>query len=400
MTVRRNMYRDSGPPALSFVLKVASRCNLNCGYCYVYNKGDTSWRNRPALMSDEVFEAALDRIRRHIQRSSQRTVDVAFHGGEPSLVSREQFSRWCERLRTVLGEIAAVNLSIQTNATLLDHRWVQVLRRNCVRVGVSIDGPPQIHDTFRVDHRGRGSHDAVVRGVELLRSGGVSPAALTVIQCGVDGLQVHRHLRSLGFTSIHYLLPDFTHDTIGPLRRRYGPTPCADYLLPILDYWWENEAQVRVGIFWHLARLILGGTTDVDYFGSPPLRFMFIESDGSIEGLDVLRVCHNGIANTGLNVRTEDFAEVANTSPFYRQVIFDGLTPPAGCAGCREAPTCGGGYLPHRYSRDRQFDNRSIWCADILLLFDRFRALLEVSVAETHRRQNELRACAQDNVAE
>jgi uncharacterized protein len=375
-------------PRLSFTFKVAARCNLNCSYCYMYNKGDELWRTRPKIMSDEVFEAAVERIRTHCIASGQSTVNIAFHGGEPSLVGAAQFSDWCETLRRRLGDLARVRLSIQTNGTLLDAHWVDALLKHDVTVGVSIDGPKGIHDAARVDHQGAGSYESVARGLHLLQTSGVQTEALTVLPFGVDGLDLHLHLRSLGLRHISYLLPDFTHDTVAAVKQQYGPTPCADFLLPILNYWWLNEASdVKVGIFWHAARLIFGGQSGVDYFGSRPLRFMFIETDGGIEGLDVLRVCAEGMSGTGLNVMSSDFAEVARVSPFHQDVIFEGVAPPAPCIGCPEENTCRGGYLPHRYSLANSFDNRSIWCADILLLFGRFRELLNVSPAETAARR-------------
>src|SRR5689334_14701443 len=78
--------RKSASHVSTFILKIASRCNLNCSYCYVYNKGDSSWASRPAIMSNTVFRAALDRIKRHCDTSGQREVMLAFHGGEPTLV--------------------------------------------------------------------------------------------------------------------------------------------------------------------------------------------------------------------------------------------------------------------------------------------------------------------------
>src|SRR5207248_1564342 len=81
--------------SLAFVLKVASRCNLNCAYCYVYNKGDETWRDRPVVMSDDVVEAAIDRIDAWCRGSGQTRVNVTFHGGEPLLAGRRRFDRWC-----------------------------------------------------------------------------------------------------------------------------------------------------------------------------------------------------------------------------------------------------------------------------------------------------------------
>src|SRR5438034_517413 len=111
---------------LQVVLKVASRCNLNCSYCYVYNKGDNSWRNRPALMSDEVFRAAIDRTRRHCQHSHQRSVCLTFHGGEPCLAGATRLEAWCRYARETLDDVVRVKLCLQTNGTLLDEAWVDV----------------------------------------------------------------------------------------------------------------------------------------------------------------------------------------------------------------------------------------------------------------------------------
>ena len=77
------------------------------------------------------------------------------------------------------------------------------------------------------------------------------------------------------------------------------------YALPIFDHWWASwPSRVTIRFFWSIARLVLGAESETDLFGNGPLRFVFVEADGSIEGLDVLRACRNGLAQTGLNVLT------------------------------------------------------------------------------------------------
>src|SRR5688500_2285726 len=92
---------DASAP-LQFVLKVTARCNLDCSYCYVFNKADQSWRSRSRVMPDEVFDAALARIRRHCDRSAQPVIRLMFHGGEPLLAGVPRFGRWLERIHTAL----------------------------------------------------------------------------------------------------------------------------------------------------------------------------------------------------------------------------------------------------------------------------------------------------------
>jgi uncharacterized protein len=378
-------------PALEFVLKVASRCNLNCSYCYVFNQGDASWRQRPAFFSDEVLTAAIERIRRYIARSGQGSVRILFHGGEPLLAGHERLSNWCARLRSDLTDLAHVRLALQTNATLLDERFIEWIVEYDIDVGVSMDGPREVHDTFRVDHRGRGSYDDVERGLRLLREANRPINILSVIQFGIDPLLVHRHFVSQGASSINYLLPDYTHDTIAPVHRQYGPHPCADYLVPIFDDWWSNSTlDLKIPLFWNITRLVLGGDSRMDVLGNRPFHFVFIESDGAIEGLDVLRICPGGTYSTGLNVLEHDFHAIREASALHSAVMFDGVELPTACRSCRERETCAGGYLPHRHSLSNGFDNPSVWCADILELFDHIRISLGVSVDETAKRRIEL----------
>jgi uncharacterized protein len=376
---------------LHFVLKVAARCNLNCSYCYVYNKGDTTWRDQPAFMADDVFDAAVLRIRRYCEHSGQGSVTVTFHGGEPCLLGPERFADCCLRLREGLGELVQVRLVVQTNGTFLNERWAEVFRDHRVDVGVSVDGPKWIHDAHRVDHGGRGSYDRIARGINILHHFAIPISILSVIQLGSNGLEAHRHLARLRPQAIDYLLPDFTHDSIAPVREAYGPTPCADYLVPIFDNWLDSwPSGVMIRLFWNIVRLVLGGESQVDLLGNGPLGFVFVETDGSIEGLDVLRVCRNGMAQTGLNVLVDDFSDIAARSPLHGATIFSSPLLPSGCRRCPERDTCAGGYLPHRYSALNGFDNPSVWCADLLALFGHVRRRLGVPFEETALRRRVL----------
>ncbi|MFJ1608465.1 radical SAM protein [Streptomyces sp. NPDC088253] len=385
----------SSPP-LQFTLKVAARCNLACTYCYVYTKGDETWRDRPHLMSEEVFTATIARIREHCEIVGQRSIDVVFHGGEPCLMGSERFSRWCDRLRTELSSVGHVNITMQTNGVLIDRAWAETFRRHEVTVGVSLDGPAAINDRLRVDHRGLGSHARVLAGIGELRAASVPVHLLCVVNPEQDPIDVHEHLVSLSPHSISYLMPDQTHFSIAATRRQYGPTPCYDFLTRVLDHWWKHDpVTLTVQPFKLMAKVVLGGRAAVDYIGNNPYNYVFVEPDGSIEGLDVLRVCQPGLAQTGLNVRTSRFLDVANHSDLHRKMLFEGMPLPTGCRACPEAATCAGGYVPHRWGPGG-FDYPSAWCPDLLALFRRVRELLGVPAAETALRRRALDELAEE----
>jgi uncharacterized protein len=342
-------------------------------------------------MSDEVFEQALVRIVEHCSATGQQRFTVVFHGGEPCLLGEDRFDAWCGRLREVLGKSVHLNIVIQTNGTLLNPKWIESLKRHRVSVGLSLDGPKEINDANRFDHSRRGSYEKVIRGLRALQEADVPHGVGCVIPLGENPLTVHRHFLELGCRQITYLMPHFTHDTIAPIRERFGPTPCADFLIPIFDDWWfEGTIDVTIEVFKNIARVIMGGRSRSEGLGNNPPGYVFIEPDGEMEGLDNLRACADGLSQIGLNIRDSSFSDLLQSEVLVSQAIHKRMPLAQSCLNCRESETCAGGYLPHRYSRARGFDNPSVWCEDLLKLFDHLRSRLDVDVGETRQRRTKL----------
>ena len=362
-----------------YIIKIASGCNLNCSYCYVYNLADQSWRSKPPTMSEEIFSLTINAIERYARSTGSKRISILFHGGEPCLVGVARFRRMCDEIKRRGEGSLGIDLSIQTNATLIDREWADAFLEHQVDVGISLDGPRDVNDKARVDHKRRGSYDRIVDGIRLVMDAGVPTGILCVIPLGENPLSVHHHFLSLGIRAITYLLPHYTHDNIAAVRARFGQTPCADFLIPIFDEWsLDPSLKVCVHDLKNIAHIILGAPSFIDTYGGEPGAYVTVETDGTVEGLDSLRACAQGLSVTGSTVRDLEFglaAEPASAS------LMRSL--PSACRPCEEAKTCAGGYFPHRYSRQNAFDNPSVWCADILKLFRHVRQTLQVSPADT-----------------
>src|SRR3954447_4102098 len=111
-------------PFRQFVLKLSSRCDLACRYCYVYTKADQRWRNRPKAMPREVVGLVANRIAEHAARHGLDSVEVIMHGGEPLLAGREQIEHCARTLRAAARHRFRLTLRMQTNGTLLDRRML------------------------------------------------------------------------------------------------------------------------------------------------------------------------------------------------------------------------------------------------------------------------------------
>ena len=129
-----------------FVVKIASRCNLACDYCYVYQAADQSWREQPRVMSEAVFTGVCEQIARH----ARGPVSLIFHGGEPLLAGAATIERFATLARRVIGP---VDLRMQTNGTLVTPAKADELYMSGISMArISFDGGSAdflIEDIFR-----------------------------------------------------------------------------------------------------------------------------------------------------------------------------------------------------------------------------------------------------------
>ena len=179
-------------------------CNLDCHYCFYLEKerlypGTTDWG-----MTDAVLESY---VRQHIEaHAGQPVVSFAWQGGEPTLRGVEFFERVVALQRQYAGECRVEN-AIQTNGILIDERWSGFLAEHQFLVGLSIDGPEELHDRYRRDRGDRPTFAAVMRALELMKAHKVAFNTLTVVnrENVRRPLDVYRFLRETGSGFIQFI---------------------------------------------------------------------------------------------------------------------------------------------------------------------------------------------------
>lgn len=169
-------------------------CNLDCDYCFFLSK-EMLYPGSRFRMADDVLEAYLRQLIEAHRGLPE--VTIAWQGGEPTLMGLDFFRRSVEIVEACLEPGQEALHTIQTNGTLLDADWAAFFAEHGFLVGISIDGPPEIHDTYRVTKGNRGSYAQVMRGLGHLRDAGVEWNALTTIHAAnaERGLEVYRFLR-------------------------------------------------------------------------------------------------------------------------------------------------------------------------------------------------------------
>lgn len=148
-------------------------CNIACDYCYLAE------RDVAHFMSEDVVRAAI----RNARDSGLlgRELNVVWHAGEPLAAPVAFYEGAFDIMAEEVGATTAVHHSIQTNAMLIDERWCELFRRRDVHVGVSVDGPAEIHDRHRKTRDGRPTHSRVMQGIEQLQRAGIAFDAIAVV---------------------------------------------------------------------------------------------------------------------------------------------------------------------------------------------------------------------------
>jgi uncharacterized protein len=222
------------------VKPIGSICNLDCKYCYYLSKRDLYPDSSSFKMNDEVLERY---IVQHIEASPTDTVLFSWHGGEPTLLGVDFFRRAIELQRKHAPPGREILNGIQTNGTLLDEEWCRFLAEEKFYVGLSIDGPREVHDFYRVDKNDRATHKQTVQAYRMLRRHGVHVDVLCVVSAKnvQQPLAVYRFFKDLDVRFLQFLplvgrLPD------GRIRPESVPAEAyGQFLNEIFDEWIRHD---------------------------------------------------------------------------------------------------------------------------------------------------------------
>lgn len=355
-------------------VKIASRCNLNCSYCYIYNMGDTAYKSQPKFIAWEIVDKTFARIRQHCVDHQLTEFAIYIFGGEPFLAGKEFFREFVTRANATLSDVVTLRFLTQTNGVLIDDEWLDLLNELNIRYGLSLDGPKEINDKLRVDHAGRGSFDNVMTAVQRMAARGISPGINSVINYKTDPLTVYNFFKEIGVGDLDFLVPDGNFAQLPPgLHHTEGTfdwnnTPYADWLIAIFNQWFhEARPKPEIKLFKTIINLIFGKNDGYDYVGTKRNELLIIETNGDIEAADDFKICGNGFTKRGYNVTTNSFDD-ALTDDLMQEYNLSGERLCDKCARCPIVDICGGWYVPTRYGSQNKFANPSVFCPDALKL--------------------------------
>lgn len=366
------------------VLKVASRCNLNCEYCYMYNLGDETYKSQPKFMSEVIVDYVLNNVRTYLTKSGSKTFTFIFHGGEPLLVGYYFYQNFVRKVKELLPAHIKIDYVIQTNGVLLSDEWCMVLGNLDIRIGISLDGTTEESNRYRLDHSGKSSLSATLKAIVRAKESKYLkylPGLLSVIDIKTNPEVLYETYKFLKIKHLNFLLPDGTYDN---LPKSYDPTKIhySDWLIRLFDKWFNDcEAnKPQITFFNQILHRILGGDSELEYFGGVKDINLIIETNGDIEPQDSLKACGENFTKTYFNIASHSLIDSLN-QPLINYCLESQYILSEQCKNCSVVEICRGGYITHRFSKERGFNNPSIYCRDleklILHISERVEKMLE-----------------------
>ncbi len=342
---------------------IGPRCNLDCKYCYYLEKEELYSETKKFEMSREVLETYIRDFMASQVRAGIREIWFNWQGGEPTILGLDYFRTIVELQHKYAPQGVSYRNALQTNGTLLDEEWAHFLKEHDFLVGISIDGPRDIHDHYRYDRAGRASFDAVMRGFELLKKHKVEHNVLTVVHRdnAKEPLKVYRFLRDIGAEFIQFIpiverlsdndklapAPQIDEDGVdyqvtswSVLPRTYGT-----FLTSIFDEWVTRDVgKVFVQFFDMQFGLHMGQPASLCVFAETCGQGLAMEHNGDLYSCDHYVYPQFKLGNITQTPIEELAASKAQIQ--FGNAKQDSL--PDQCRSCEIRAKCNGGCPKHR----------------------------------------------------
>ncbi|HAK59139.1 MAG TPA: anaerobic sulfatase maturase [Nitrospiraceae bacterium] len=345
---------------------IGPRCNLNCEYCFYLEKKALFPKGEDYAMSDEVLQAY---ITKYITMQPTPVVAFVWQGGEPTLLGLDFYKRVVELQRPFIDQKQITN-SLQTNGTLLTDEWCQFLKENNFLVGISLDGPREVHDRYRRDNSNKGTFDRVMKGLKLLQKYGVEYNVMATVarETAYKPLEVYRFFKEQGVEFIQFApVIERTADSharqlglklAGPSARdddgttqvtewSVEPEAYGDFLIAVFDEWVRNDVGTTnvMNFEWALNAWI-GNSSPVCQFAQSCGKAIMLEHNGDVYACD-----HSMYPEYRLgNIVHDDPVGMAERSVDKGFGVKDAHLPNR-CTECDVLKACWGGCPKHRFSK-------------------------------------------------
>lgn len=342
------------PPASFHVLAkpTGAICNLDCSYCFFLSKEEL-YPGSSFRMSDDLLETYISQL---LAGHSSAEVTVAWQGGEPTMMGLDFFRRTVDLVDKHRRPSQLIEHTIQTNATLIDEDWADFLAGNDFLVGVSVDGPRELHDAYRVDKGGKPTFDRVMRGLNHLKEKGVRWNALTTVHHANEnhGREVYRFLRDDLGADFMQFIPIVERPSPGGIPqgsdvtdRSVSPDGYGRFLTQVFEDWVRSDVgRIYVQMFESTLASFLDVPGSLCVHARTCGTAVALEHNGDVYSCDHFVEPEHLLGNIGQRTLLELVSSPQQVA--FGQAKADSL--PAMCRTCDVRFACNGGCPKDRFT--------------------------------------------------
>ncbi len=348
------------PRDLQLLIKpVSGRCNLACEYCF-YRRVQESLYPDATVMSGEVLEAMISQL------LGLRLTQTSFswQGGEPTLAGLDFFKEAVRLMMKHGSDGQSVGNAFQTNGILIDDRWSDFLTRYHFLVGISIDGPPEVHNRFR----GK-TFDKAMRGARTAVKLGVDVNILSCVSSAAEGRakEVYEFLRGEGFRHLQFIpVVEFTDRPGNITEFSCSPEGYGDFLIEAFDVWRADPEPACIRLFDNLIEFAGTGRSTFCVLAPRCASYVVVEASGDIYPCDFFVRKELGLGNV---LDSPDALVRARAMPKADEFARTKLIRPDKCRECEWWRVCRGGCLKEREAAGA-FDQPTYLCEGMKRFFN------------------------------
>jgi uncharacterized protein len=354
--------------ASPMIKPVCGACNLVCKYCY-YRQTGQHFDTTPGRMTDDVLREVV----RTFCQSAHPCPHFSWQGGEPMLAGLEFFRKAVAYQQAFHRPGQEVVNMFQTNGTLLDDSWCRFLKRWGMLVGISIDGPPELHDRNRVYPNGTGSYEGVLKGLRLLQQYGVEHNVLVLVHNdnAHRAKEVYRFIRELGEDYLQFIPCVVTGlDHSRPGESAVEPQAYGQFLCEIFDEWLANDPRRSYDrTFNNMLLAAAGLEPEICIFREECAGCMLVEHNGDVFPCDFLVQPEWRLGN----LKTDGLSRIFRHPKWLEFRSLKSRLPQA-CRECRHLDLCRGGCPRDRFGGRLPGGEPNYLCRGYRLFFDHARA--------------------------
>ena len=379
------------------------QCNLDCDYCFYLEKerffnqrAKDNGKEKIRAMSDEVLR---NYVKQYIASQDVPVIDFTWQGGEPTTAGLDFFKRAIAYQKKFAGDKQITN-SLQTNGVLLNDEWCAFLKEHNFLVGLSIDGPEEMHDHYRVSQGGKPTFQRVVKAIECMKKHGVEFNTLTVVNdVNVEHpLKVYNFLKEIGSTFIQFIpvVEQIEVDVDNPMlifpkaksEKKLMPFTArqgkfGDFMIAVFDEWVRKDVgKVYVQMFDNALATWIGQPANLCIFREECGSALVVERNGDIYSCD-----HYVYPKYKLGNITDKNVHKVATQKSQEKFGKDKANVGEICEKCEYRFACNGGCPKHRIHPNTDGTSQNYLCSSYKKLFKHMDPYMKYMANELQNRR-------------